>query len=144
MSKYRMPAQSPDLPRNTDLIGTIRDMKRPLTATEDGFVVVGTFIDIGDPGNDPGTDEISPPFENGWENIPGMTSGFRIDELGNITVSAAVQSGTEGTAAWTMPEDYRRPYDVYILQATATPRTVAKILVQSTGEVIIDEIITIP
>ena len=57
--------RSPELPRKAMMTDVIKEMRAPRTETDSGWVIVGNFIDIGDPGNDPGTDELSPPFLNG-------------------------------------------------------------------------------
>lgn len=136
-------ARSTELPRFNTLPEVVKDLRTPKTETDQGFIVVGTFIDIGDPGNDPGTDELSPPFLNGWENKPGFQSGFRLRDDGDTEIVAAIQSGTIGAAAWILPEDYRKPYDFRILQATDAAATIVKILVKSTGEVIVEEVMVI-
>jgi hypothetical protein len=128
--------RSPDIPYSPDLFGVIQDLRKPHAKTDTGLVVVGNYIGFGDPGNDPGTDEMSPPFLNGWENITGMTSGFRLNEIGKIEISAAVKNGTIGDPVWILPVDYRRPYDVRFVQAT-TSTSLSIVEVKSTGQVII-------
>lgn len=137
-------SRSPEIPRASSLPDVIKEMRRPHTETDTGFIVIGTWIAEGDPGNDPGTDELSPPFLNGWTNKTGFRSGFRTNEIGEYELALAIKDGTIGLPVFILPEDFRRDYDVRILQATNIARTIHKVWVKSNGEVIIEEEILIP
>lgn len=81
------------------------------------WIVVGDFIALDDPGNDPPTVSWrSPPYENGYTyaGTPYDDPAFRhgldgaLEFKGHVDVSGA----TSGDTAWTLPASFRPPFDV--------------------------------
>lgn len=96
--------QSPELPRQGSLIDTIRDLRKPKTETDDGWVIVGSP-----------SDEIAPPFQNGWLGETGKSPvSWFVDSLGNVQFRGilVVPSGvTYPSTVFTLPESARPEYD---------------------------------
>jgi hypothetical protein len=136
-------SRAKDIPRDENIFDTIRQMRAPKTETETGPVVVGRYDGFGDPDNDPGTDEMSPPFLNGWENVTGSVTTFRVNEIGKIEVAAIVKNGTVGDPVFVLPVGYRPSHVVRFVQAT-TSTQLAIVEVRTNGEVVIIREITLP
>lgn len=51
----------------------------------------------------------APAFENSWANVGGSyeTAAFYRDPFGRVHIKGAVDTGTSGTTAFTLPEGYR-------------------------------------
>lgn len=51
----------------------------------------------------------APAFENSWDNVGGgyETAGFYKDPYGRVHLKGAVDTGSAGTTAFTLPENYR-------------------------------------
>ncbi len=98
-------ARSPDMPREGNLIDTIKNLRRPKRHTDDGWVQV----------ND-ATDEISPGFETaGWDHAGGATApaSFYIDPNGEVRFRGNITGGTVGTVIFVLPEGFRPEYKEY-------------------------------
>lgn len=89
--------RSPELRRNLDLQGTIREMRQPLKVPDTGWIEVG------------GTDEIAPPFENGWGNVGGTLAklAFYMASDGEIRMRGHFVGGAVNTTIFTLPVGYR-------------------------------------
>jgi hypothetical protein len=129
-------AKSPDIPRNLSLFDTIKEIRSPHTQTDTGWVYVGKFVDFGSSLNDPGTDEMSPPFLNGWKNRPGTRMAFRKTEEGKTEISGDVYGGPEGSVVCILPLDYR-PAGTVRFFAVTTQYDLSIIEVREDGRVLV-------
>jgi hypothetical protein len=118
-----------DIPRRDNLIDVIKDLRVPKTETEDGWVQVGTGL------------EISPPFQNSWGNASGGTpAAFWIDKHGVVRLRGDLEGGTVGTTAFTLPVGFRpETSEAFVTSGVdfGTGMGVSKIRVDPNGNVVI-------
>lgn len=77
-------------------------VNRKLTVVDELFIAnQQLFHAVGKPGE--------PAFQNGWTNYGGgfQAAGFWIDALGIVHLRGMIQSGTVGSAAFTLPPGFR-------------------------------------
>ena len=109
--------------------------RRPLPPAP--WIYVGTWIAEDDPGNDPGTTEDSPPFENGFSNAdPLVPVRFRHKYEGCSEVEGKFTGGAVGDTIFTLPADWRCDQDSQWLIPLDDVGTVGVIRELSTGEVV--------
>ena len=54
--------------------------------------------------------EISPPFENGWDNVGGTNSppmSFYLSASGEVRLRGNIEGGSSGTTIFTLPSGFR-------------------------------------
>jgi hypothetical protein len=129
-------AKSPDLPRNINLFDTIKEIRAPKSQTDTGWVYVGRFVDFGSPLNDPGTDEMSPPFLNKWKNRPGTRMAFRKTEEGKTEIVGDIFGGVDDTVVCVIPLEYR-PDGLVRVQVLTSEFDITVMEVRTNGEVVV-------
>jgi hypothetical protein len=78
-----------------------------------------------------------PAFTNGWSAVGAYPPQFRRDALGNVHLRGAVQSGTLGAAAFTLPAGYApSPGQALAYLPVTNGSTKGQLLVTEAGEVI--------
>jgi hypothetical protein len=120
---------SPDLPRDQDLIETIRGLRKPKTETDDGWIRVGST-----------SDEIAPPFENGWGWQGGTTvhPEFYLAPDGEVRMHGALDTGgTVPSVVFTLPEGFRPEKSERFVGAMSVGADTATIQVDPDGSVTI-------
>lgn len=121
-------ARSPDVPRQTNVFDMIGGLRAPVTETDDGW------IKVGDP-----NDEISPPWQNGWDHAdPDAPVSFFVDKNGIVRIRGEAVDGTPGTVAFTLPEGYRPEFAMRFIGSGLTGDAVARIKVAANGDVTIN------
>lgn len=132
-----------ELGRPLDLTQRIVEQQRSgahrQRATDTAWVFVGTFIADDDPGNDPFTDTLSPPFENGENEVYDGSDGenplasFFIDPNGicNMRGSINISGLTSPVVLYYLPIGYRPEYNVPLIWRTDTLGVFAEGLVRA-------------
>lgn len=122
------PPKPQDVPRQIDLIGQINSLARPSTVTDDSWIL------IGDP-----SDEVSPPWENGWDHAdPDQPVGFFLDPNGVVRLRGTAFGGADGTVAFTLPVGFRPEIEMKYLGDAESGDKIARISVFPNGQVIIN------
>lgn len=102
------------------------------------------WLYVGDYPADPFTTFSSPPFENGyaWAGAPYERVRFRHDANYRLELDGHLDAdgGTDGTAAFTMPDEYVKGYVrswVVDVITGATPALAQVLIPEDSGEVIV-------
>lgn len=115
-----------DIPRELSIPEQISALRRPSTATDDGWIKVGDA-----------NDEISPAWQNGWDNSnPGNPVSFFLDKNGIVRLRGEAIGGDDGSVAFTLPEGFRPEFDFTSLGSSydGTNDALYRIVVKGNGE----------
>src|ERR1051326_8782538 len=100
----------PELPRQDNVFGLIREMRKPRPETDDGWVKIGSD-----------SDEISPAWQNGWGNADDdVPAAFMNDKIGHVHFRGQITGGTPGTVAFTLPPGFRPEFKTKFVCAGVT------------------------
>lgn len=124
-------SKSPDLIGSTDgLPGVVRELRKPALPPETGWIRVGTSDPVH--GGD-----FAPPFVNSWGNVGGDAPpvSFYLSEHGEVRLRGAIEGGTVGTVAFTLPDGYRPEYSMRFVGALSIGNDIATIQVDPDGKV---------
>ncbi len=116
---------SPELPRADSLIQTIKEIKKPRTRTDTGWLYVGS----GDP--------LAPDWQNGWSAGSETLVSFFLDSEGVVRFRGTVAGGDDGTVAFTLPVGYRPEYAQKFVGAGDFPGNMILIVIGTGGDVTI-------
>src|SRR5262245_16948995 len=112
-----MSSQSSHRHRETTESKVFGDHERRLVKNEKR--IDGRWIYVGNPDTDDdessgGAYDITPEFENGWDNSgsDAVPMRFRRKLNGNLDIEGSVTGGDVGTTVFTLPEGYRPDYEI--------------------------------
>lgn len=121
-------ARSPDLQQNRSLVETVKDMRRPQTITDTGWVNIGTATTV---------DPISPQWIGTWGNATGNGPPlrFHLTPDGYVELEGNIDGGAVGDEICILPEDFRPEYSQRFVVAAGDTGTTAILQVDPDGVV---------
>jgi len=94
-----------EFPGQRSFVDSVRALEKKQLHSETGWINVG----ITNP-SDPDYD-ISPPFQNGWSNIPdGCPLSFYLSRDGEVRMRGNIQGGPFASIVFTLPNGYCPEY----------------------------------